>query len=118
LRTRKIQSEIAILEERRTNMEDFLKGNATEKKETMELFNKSLAEITRSYNGLMKDIRVTYEDYQQQQYGNAVRVSMQTKTSSFYRGLAMAVIAGIGIGGALGLGLALLGLAGRKRAGN
>jgi len=118
LKARKIQSEIAILEERRANMEDFLKSNATEKKETMELFNKSLAEITRAYNGLMNDIRVTYEDYQQQQYGNAIRVSMQTKTSSFYRGLAMAGIAGIGIGGALGLGLALLGFAGRKRVGS
>jgi hypothetical protein len=116
LKTRKIQSEIAILEERRAHMEEFLKSNATEKKETMELFNKSLVEITRTYNGLMKDIRVTYEDYQQQQYGNAIRVSMQTKTSSFYRGLAMAGIAGIGIGGALGVGLALLGLAGRKPA--
>jgi hypothetical protein len=116
LKTRKIQSEIAILEERRSNMELFLKGNAAEKKETMELFNKSLAEITRTYTGLMNDIRVTYEDYQQQQFGNAIRVSMQTKTSSFYRGLAMAGIAGIGIGGALGLGLALLGLAGRKPA--
>jgi hypothetical protein len=116
LKTRKIQSEIAILEERRANMEEFIKSNAAEKKETMELFNKSLAEITRTYNELMKDIRVTYEDYQQQQFGNAIRVSMQTKTSSFYRGLAMAGFAGIGIGGALGLGLALLGFAGRKPA--
>jgi hypothetical protein len=116
LRTRKIQAEIAIMEERRANMAAFLKSNSTEKKETMELFNKSLAEITRVYTGLMNEIRVTYEDYQQQQFGNAIRVSMQTKTSSFYRGLAMAGIAGIGIGGALGLGLALLGFAGRKPA--
>jgi hypothetical protein len=116
LKTRKIQSEIAILEERRANMAAFINRNAAESKETMELFNKSLAEITRTYTGLMNEIRVTYEDYQQQQYGNAIRVSMQTKTSSFYRGLAMAGIAGIGIGGALGLGLALLGLAGRKPA--
>ena len=118
LRTRKIQSEIAILEERRANMAAFINSNTAEKKETLELFNKSLAEITRAYTGLMNEIRVTYEDYQQQQYGNAIRVSMQTKTSSFYRGLAMAGIAGIGIGGALGLALALLGLAGRKRAGS
>jgi hypothetical protein len=104
------------MEERRANMAAFLKSNSTEKKETMELFNKSLAEITRVYTGLMNEIRVTYEDYQQQQFGNAIRVSMQTKTSSFYRGLAMAGIAGIGIGGALGLGLALLGFAGRKPA--
>jgi len=118
LKTRKIQSEIAILEERRANMKTFIESNSAEKKETMELFNRSLAEITRTYTGLMNEIRVTYEDYQQQQYGNAIRVSMQTKTSSFYRGLAMAGIAGIGIGGALGLGLALLGFAGRKRVGS
>ena len=118
LKTRKIQSEIAILEERRANMKTFIESKSAAKKETMELFNRSLAEITRTYTGLMNEIRVTYEDYQQQQYGNAIRVSMQTKTSSFYRGLAMAGIAGIGIGGALGLGLALLGFAGRKRVGS
>ena len=99
-------------------MTAFINSNTAEKKEPMELFNRSLAEITRTYTGLMNEIRVTYEDYQQQQYGNAIRVSMQTKTSSFYRGLAMAGIAGIGIGGALGLGLALLGFAGRKRVGS
>ena len=118
LKTRKIQSEIAILEERRANMKTFIESNSAEKKEPMELFNKSLAEIKRTYTGLMNEIRVTYEDYQQQQYGNAIRVSMQTKTSSFYRELAIAGIAGIGIGGALGLGLALLGFAGRKRVGS
>jgi hypothetical protein len=37
---------------------------------------------------------------------------MQTRTESFYRSLALAGISGLGIGGALGLGLALLGLGG------
>jgi hypothetical protein len=59
---------------------------------------------------MMNDIRLTYDDYQQQQYGDAIRVSMQTKTGSFYRGLAMAGIAGLGVGLAAGLGLSLLGL--------
>ena len=43
-----------------------------------------------------------------------MRISMQTKTQGFYRSLAMAGIAGLGIGGALGLGLALLGLGGGR----
>jgi hypothetical protein len=41
---------------------------------------------------------------------------MQTRTDSFYRGLAMAGIAGLGIGGALGLGLSLLAVGGSQRA--
>ena len=53
---------------------------------------------------------------QQQQYADAIRVSMQAKTGSFYRSLAMAGIAGLGIGLAAGLGLSLLGISfgGRK----
>ena len=39
---------------------------------------------------------------------------MQTRTDSFYRGLAMAGIAGLGVGAAFGLGLTLLGVFGAK----
>lgn len=115
LKTRRIQSDIAILKERRNSMETFIKGNLAEKDQTLAVFQKSLTELTRIYDNLMQGIRLTYEDYQQQQYSDAIQVSMQPKTGSFYRSLAMAGIAGLGIGGALGLGLSLLGLAGRRR---
>jgi hypothetical protein len=110
LKTRHIQSEKAILQAQRNSMESFIKSDAEQRAETIAQFQKSLETLKGVYDTLINNIRLTYEDYQHQQFGDAVRVSMQTKTDSFYRGLAMAGIAGFGIGGALGLGLALLGI--------
>lgn len=116
LKTRGIQSEIAILQERRNIMESFLNAKAPEQMETLATFQKSLDELKRVYDALINDIRLTYEDYQQQEYSDAIQVSMQPKTGSFYRSLAMAGIAGLGIGLAAGIGLSLLGLVGRRAA--
>jgi len=110
LKTRRIQSEKAILQERRDSMEKFITSNATEKAEALTQFQNSLNELQKVYDKLIRDIRLTYEDYQQQQYADAIRVSMQAYTPSVYRSLAVAGIAGFGIGGALGLGLSLLGI--------
>ena len=114
LKTRAIQSDKAILQERRDTMERFIKGDVTARSASMVQFQQSLDALKRVYTNLMTDIRLTYEDYQRQQYGDAVRVSMQTRTDSFYRGLAMAGIAGLGVGAAFGLGLTLLGVFGAK----
>jgi len=71
--------------------------------------------LKSTYDKLVTDTQLTYQDYQQQYYGNAVQISMQPITASFYRGLAVAGAAGMGTGMALGLGLALLGLGACKR---
>jgi hypothetical protein len=115
LNTRRIQSEKTILQERRDNMDAFIKSNLAEKTEALTQFNKSLDELKRVYDSLINDIRLTYEDYQQQQYADAIRVSMQARTGSFYRSLAVAGMAGLGIGLAAGLGLSLLGISFGKR---
>ncbi|RXK55706.1 hypothetical protein ESB00_07435 [Oleiharenicola lentus] len=115
LKTRRIQSEKAILQERRDTMESFIKSNASAQQNALAQFEKSLADLRKVYDDLMQNLRLTYEDYQKQQYADAIRVSMQARTGSFYRSLAMAGIAGLGIGGALGLGLSLLGITGAKR---
>ena len=114
LKTRAIQSDKAILQDRRNRMESFIKGDMSARTASMAQFQQSLDALKRVYTNLMTDIRLTYEDYQRQQYGDAVRVSMQTRTESFYRGLAMAGIAGLGVGAAFGLGLTLLGVFGAK----
>lgn len=108
LKTRRIQSEKAILQERHDNMEAFLNSAVAQKAESLAVFEKSLADLKKVYDSLMNDIRLTYEDYQRQQYGDAVRISMQAVTASFYRSLAMAGMAGLGMGAALGMGLSLL----------
>jgi hypothetical protein len=115
LKTRDLQSQIAVMQERRNNMENFIKSNASEKTEVLDQFQKSLTALKNVYDHMINDIRLTYEDYQHQQFGDAIRISMQPHTSSFYRGLAIAGIAGLGVGMAAGLGLSLLGLGLRNK---
>lgn len=116
LATRSIQAEKIIMLEQKMRLATFTTENLEERIATIAQFNKSLDALNKVYTRLINDIQLTYTDYQKQQFGDAVRISMQTKTQSFYRSLAMAGISGLGIGGALGLGLALLGLGGRLSA--
>jgi len=115
LKTRRIQSEKAILEERQKNITQFINSAVDQKNDVLEQFQKSLEKLKASYDKLIIDTRLTYQDYQEQYYGNSVQISMQPITASFYRGLALAGAAGMGTGMALGLGLALLGLGAGKK---
>jgi hypothetical protein len=116
LRTRRIQSEKAVLQERRNTMESFIQSNAMERAGALAQFQSSLDELRKVYEGLVNSVRLTYEDYQQQQYANAVRISMQPHTGSFYPRLVVAGLVGFCIGMTLGVGLSLLGLGfGRAR---
>jgi hypothetical protein len=115
LKTRRIQSDKAILQDRRKNITDFIASGAIQKNEVLEQFQKSLDKLKSTYDKLVTDTRLTYRDYQQQYYGNAVQISMQPITASFYLELAVAGAAGMGTGLALGVGLALLGLGAGKK---
>jgi hypothetical protein len=115
LKTRRIQSDKAILLGRRKNLTEFINSGSIQRTESLEQFQKSLDKLKKSYDKLVTDTRLTYQDYQQQYYGNAVQISMQPIAASFYRGLAVAGAAGMGTGMALGLGLALLGLGTGKK---
>lgn len=108
LKTRRLQSQIAVLNERRTSMKAFLESDQAEKAEVLDQMEKSLTEMKMSYTNLIADIRRTNEDYQRQVFGDAVRVSMQVITDSFYRGFIVSSIVGFAIGIALGLGQSLV----------
>lgn len=110
LKTRRIQAEKAVLQERRNRMEEFIQASVEEKAEVMTQLDKSLAELKASYAALIENIRLTHEDYQRQRFGDALRISMQARTESFYLSLAKAGIVGLALGGALGVGLSLLGV--------
>ncbi|NBR59326.1 MAG: hypothetical protein EBT89_09245 [Opitutaceae bacterium] len=114
LATRGIQSQKSIVLNQKANLQSFNEESLAQRIDTIAQFNKSLDALKKVYTRLINDIQLTYTDYQKQQFGDAVRISMQTRTESFYRSLAMAGIAGLGIGGALGLGLSLLGLGGGR----
>ena len=115
LKTRRIQSDKAILLDRRKNITEFISAGGEQKNEVIEQFQKSLDKLKITYDKLVTDVRLTHQDYQQKYYANAVQISMQPITTSFYRGLAVAGAAGMGTGMALGLGLALLGLGAGKK---
>lgn len=115
LKTRRIQSDRAIQLERRKNITDFIAAGAVQKSDVLEQFQKSLDKLKATYDKLVTDTRLTYQDYQQQFLGNAVQISMQPITASSYLGLAVAGAAGMGTGMAFGLGLALLGLGAGKK---
>lgn len=110
LKTRGIQSEKAILLERRQIMQNFVDSTDIEQSTSIAQFEKSLGELKAAYAKLFENIRMTHEDYQRQQFGDAIRISMQVQTESFYRGLAKAGVVGLIIGAALGIGLSLLGV--------
>jgi len=115
LKTRRIQSEKLILLDRKKSIQQFIVAGVEQKTEVLEQFEKSLGKLQVAYNKLIDNTRLTYQDYQEQFYGNAVQISMQPITESFNRGLAVAGAAGMGTGLALGLGLALLGLGAGKK---
>jgi hypothetical protein len=110
LRTRRIQSDKAILLDRRKSITEFIASGGAQKTEVLEQFQKSLDKLVTAYSKLVTDTRLTHQDYQHQNYSNAVQISMQPTPVGFYRGLAVAGAAGMGTGMALGFGLALLGL--------
>lgn len=110
LKTRRIQSDKAIMEERREVMLSFIESDKADKSNVFSQFEESLVSVSTSYENLISSMRDTYEDYQKQEFGDAIRISMQTKTENFYLQMAIAGFAGLGIGCSLGMGLSLFGL--------
>lgn len=110
LNVKRIQAEKAVLVSRRNAMEEFLKSDGGDQSNAVAEVQKSLANLEAAYNELVSNIRRTNEDYRQRQFADAIRVSMQATTSGgFFRRLAMAGVAGFGIGASAGIGLSLLG---------
>ena len=112
LKVKGIQSEKAVLAERRRSMEAFLKGNVVDQSIVISQVKDSMSQMETAYSVLIDNIRKSHAEYEQQKFADAVRVSMQAATNSFVRELATAGIAGLAIGTALGVGLSLLGITG------
>lgn len=112
LKVRDIQAEKAVLVERRKSMEVFLKSDPGDQSQITAQVKSSLSGIQGVYKALIGDIRKTHEDYEHQQFADAVRVTAEATTSNFYRGLLTAAIVGFCIGAVLGISLSLLNLTG------
>jgi hypothetical protein len=105
-KTRRLEVERKILEQRLKQMEN----GDSEQLESSATFEAALIRLKSVYDRLMADIQITYDDYQQQQFSDAIQISRNVQTSSYYLSLAKAGIAGGGVGCAMGLGLTLIGI--------
>ena len=112
LKTREIQSDISVMEERQKTMQEFVSSDVGAQSEALEQLQTSIKNLRVSYDRLVQNIRLTHEDYQNQEFGDAIRVTMQATTNSLYVALAKAALVGAFLGGALGVGLSLLGVIG------
>jgi len=110
LEVKRIQAEKAQLVERRKNMESFLKSTGEDQSAVIIQVQKSLADLEASYKELVSSIRKTQADFSKQQFADAIRISMQPVTGSFYKSMVVAAFIGGFIGLALGVGLSLLGV--------
>jgi hypothetical protein len=114
LAVKRVQSDIAQLKDRRQRMESFAKGETKDQAVVIANTQKALVELETNYQDLLSKVRVTLDDYSRQEYGDAIRISMQAKTASLLRSFLAAAILGLVAGSALGLGLSLLRPAGQS----
>jgi len=110
LKVKGIQAEEAQMVERRKDMEAFLNRNPNEQVEVVAQVQRSLVALEASYLELISNIRKTQADFSRQHFADAIRISTQPVTDSFFKPLIVASAIGGLIGLALGIGLSLLGI--------
>ena len=108
LTVKRIQAEKSVLIERQKSMETFLKSESGNNAVLMADAQQSLANLETAYNSLVDNIRKTNDDFQKQRFADAVVLSMQPRTSSFYRRPMVASVVGCMLGIMVGAGLSLL----------
>lgn len=110
LAVKRVQADKAQLLDRRQRMESFAKGETKDQAEAMATTRTALVELEQNYRDLIGKIRLTLTDFGRQEFGDAIRITMQAQTPS----VSSAVLAGTGIGGGIALfasiGLSLLGI--------
>ena len=110
LQVKRVQSEKAELVSRRAAIQDFLRGQTVDQSATIVQIDNSLKELEAYYKTLVMHIRKTLEDYNRQQFADAIRVSANVRTEGIIRKLLMFGAIGFFIGAAAGMGLSLLGV--------
>jgi hypothetical protein len=117
LAVKRVQADMARLQQRRQRMESFAKEAGQDQAAAIAKTQTALAELETSYQELLTKVRTVLDDYTRQEYADAVRISMQARTDSIFQSIALAALLGFATGLAFGLGLSLLGIQiGRTRA--
>jgi hypothetical protein len=116
MRVKQIQAEKARLVQLRGNMKSFMDREIGDQAQLLVRVNKSLVDLETAYQELITNIRKTQADFARQQYGDAIRVSSEIRTQGVLKPLVIAGLVGCVLGGALGVGLSLLGTSFGRRA--
>lgn len=116
LAVRQVQSEKTQLLERRQRMEKFQSTNSDGQASVISSTQTALVQLERDYMDLLKTVRATLHDYGKQEYGDAVRITLQASTPNAINFVLMWAAVGFVVGVALGLGLSLLQGASRRAA--
>lgn len=109
LTVKRIQSETAILLERKKSMEAFIQsGDSSDHAVVIDEVQKSLVNLQSAYVALVEDVRKTDADFEKQRFADAVSLSMQPKTDSTFRRPLILALVGCLLGFLVGSGLSLL----------
>lgn len=110
LKVKQIQAEEARVLERRKEMETALREDTSDQPAMLKRVDASIKVLQAAYDRIVAHIRDTHADFARQQYGDAIRISMEPITGSPYRQLAIYGVVGGFLGLAAGMGLSLLGI--------
>lgn len=108
LAVKRVVADRSRLLERRKRMESFVKSDVADQTTAINNMQKSLIELETSYQDLLRSVRTTLDDYSKQEFADAVRISMQAKTTALLESLTLAGLLGLSVGLAAGIGFSLL----------
>jgi hypothetical protein len=108
LALKRVQADKTQLLERKKRMESFAKGETRDQDTAIASTQAALTKLESDYDLLLAKIRVTLADFSRQEYGDAIRISMQPRTESMFFGLLLGAGLGLATGLSLGVGLSLL----------
>jgi hypothetical protein len=108
LQVRRVQSEISRMKDVRENMQHFMEKNEEDQSTAIQQAQESLVKLKKEYANLMDNIRRTQNDYAQQEFGNAIRLSDQIRADGLMKKAVIMSAVGAFLGALLGVGLSLL----------
>jgi hypothetical protein len=108
LAVKRIQAQKAQWSERRQRMQSFIQSKGSIQAAALEQTRAALLGLERNYRELMDNVRICLTDFSNQEYSDAIRISMQASTPSHLRGGKLGALIGAATGLALGLGMSLI----------
>lgn len=104
-----IQTEKMRLNSLREDLQKDPENTPEDQAAILEQFKKSFSSLEIAYKQLVENVRKTQNSFEEQEYGDVIRLTTESKTSNPLKPIALAAAIGGILGIALGAGLSLLG---------